>query len=57
MLKDTEVKKYFGVPVTTMRDWKKKDKNDWRYRVAMFLKNQDHKKVEAFLKVFELENK
>lgn len=45
----------FGIPNTTMRDWKKKKKNDWRYKVAMFLKSQDKERVEAFLKAYDFE--
>jgi hypothetical protein len=55
MLNDMDVMRLFGVPNTTMRDWKKKDKGDWRYKVAMFLKSQDKERVEAFLKAYELE--
>ena len=55
MLNDMNIMRLFGVPNTTMRDWKKKDKSDWRYKVAMFLKSQDKERVEAFLKAYELE--
>jgi hypothetical protein len=54
MLSDMDIKRLFGIPNTTMRDWKKKDKSDWRYKVAMFLKSQEKDKVEAFLKSFDL---
>lgn len=50
MLNDMDIMRLFGVPNTTMRDWKKKDKSDWRYKVAMFLKSQDKERVEAFFK-------
>ena len=52
-----DIMRLFGIPNTTMRDWKKRAPKDWRYKVAMFLKSQEKEKVEAFLKTFNLPKK
>ncbi len=38
-MKDVEINKKFGIPVTTLQDWKKADKDTWRNKVYLHLKN------------------
>ncbi len=38
MLKDTEITKKYGVPRSTLQDWKNRDIDNWRYKVYMKLK-------------------
>ena len=37
MLKDVEIVKIYGIPKSTLQDWKK-DKESWRYKVYLKLK-------------------
>jgi hypothetical protein len=54
-MKDTELTKYLGLPNTTSRDWKKADKDNWRYRIYHFIKQQPKENIEHFLKLNNLE--
>jgi len=40
-MKDTEITELFRVPKATLDTWKKTDKDNWRFDVYHFLKNQD----------------
>lgn len=42
-MKDTEIKQYFGVPISTLQDWKKSDPDNWRNKVYKLLKKQELK--------------
>lgn len=35
---DTSISKFFNLPYQTISDWKKADKNNWRYKIYSFLK-------------------
>ena len=37
-MKDTEISKKYGIPISTLQDWKKSGKENWRYKVYMKLK-------------------
>lgn len=53
MLSDMDIMRVFGVPNTTTRDWKKKDDEDWRKKVYLFLQHQDKSTVEQFFKTID----
>ena len=48
-----DIMREFGVPNTTTRDWKKKDENDWRKKVYLFLQAQDKKTVKQFFETMD----
>jgi hypothetical protein len=56
-MSDTEIGRIFKMPISTMQDFKNKDKDDWRYRVYTFIKQQPKENLEHFLKVNKLEKK
>jgi len=35
---DTAINKRFGIPISTIQDWKKTDKNNWRFKLYAYLK-------------------
>lgn len=39
-MKDTEISKRFNIPTSTLSDWKKRDKTNWRYRLYWFIKQK-----------------
>lgn len=53
MLKDTEIQELFGLPVTTLRDMKKKSEDNWRYKVYNYLKIQNR---DTVMNTFEVLN-
>ena len=53
MLKDTEIKELCGLPVTTLRDMKKKESTNWRYKVYNYLKIQNR---DTVINTFEVLN-
>lgn len=57
MLKDTEIEKYFKIPVQSLQNFKKTDRDNWRKIVYEFLKIQDKERVEMFLKLIEIDEK
>ena len=42
-MKDIDINKYFGIPISTIQDWKKSDPNRWRYKLYKHLKKQELK--------------
>ncbi len=40
-MKDIEISRKFGLPISTIQDWKKTDKENWRYKLIMYLKKQN----------------
>jgi len=54
MLKDIEISRLFSVPVSTLQDWKKSNKDKWRYRIYTYLKLQNSDEIK---KAFEVLNK
>jgi len=42
-MKDSEINKKFGLPISTIQDWKKTDVENWRYKLIMYLKEQGKK--------------
>lgn len=48
MIKDTKIKELFGVPISTLQDMKKSDKDNWRYKVYTFLKSQTEEDIAKF---------
>ena len=40
-IKDTDIARQLGIPITTIQDWKKSDKNGWRYNLYMKLKTHE----------------
>jgi hypothetical protein len=49
MLKDIELVRIFGIPNSTIQDWKKGDKNNWRYKLYTYLRLQDKEKIKITL--------
>jgi len=41
MMNDKEITELFGIPKATLDTWKKTEKDNWRFNVYNFLKNQD----------------
>ena len=41
MKKDVEISREHGIPVNTLADWKKTDKENWRYGLYHHLKESD----------------
>jgi len=39
-MKDTEISKRFGIPISTLSDWKKRDQRNWRYKLYWFIKEK-----------------
>ncbi len=37
-MKDIDMNRKFGIPLSTLQDWKKADKENWRYKLYMYLK-------------------
>ena len=40
-MKDTEISRKFGLPISTIQDWKKTDKDNWRYKIYHYLKQKE----------------
>lgn len=39
-MKDIEINRKFGIPISTIQDWKNTDKDNWRFKLYTFLKIQ-----------------
>ena len=39
-MKDTQLKERFGIPISTLSDWKKADSKNWRYKLYWFMKTK-----------------
>ena len=48
MIKDTQITGFFGVPRSTIQDMKKTDKDNWRFKVYTFLKQQNEETIKKF---------
>ena len=49
MFNDIELVRIFGIPNSTIQDWKKGDKNNWRYKLYTYLRLQDKEKIKITL--------
>ncbi len=38
-MKDIEMNRKFGIPLSTLQDWKKSGKDNWRFKMYMYLKD------------------
>jgi len=45
-MKDTEIHEKFGIPISTLQDWKKRDDDNWRKKLYLHLKNDDEKEEQ-----------
>lgn len=45
-MKDIEIKKEYNIPLSTLQDWKKADKDNWRKKVYDLLQSQIPKDKE-----------
>ena len=36
-MKDTEISNLFGIPYSTIADWKKRSSNDWRAKLYTYI--------------------
>lgn len=36
--KDTDIHKKFGIPISTLQDWKKRENDNWRKKLYLYLK-------------------
>ena len=46
---DSDITKILSVPSSTLKDWKKSDATNWRFKVYSFLKQQSKKDLEDFV--------
>ena len=37
-LKDVEISRIFNIPISTLQDWKRNPKENWRWRIYQHLK-------------------
>ena len=44
-MKDTEISKRFGIPISTLSDWKKRDQSNWRFKLYWFMKEKLSKEI------------
>jgi hypothetical protein len=54
-VKDTDLKELLGIPIQSLQNFKKREKDDWRYKVYHFLKSQPRENIENFLKLHGLD--
>lgn len=39
-IKDTDIHKKFGIPISTLQDWKNREKDNWRKKIYFYLKKE-----------------
>ena len=39
-MKDTDISKFFGIPSRTLASWKIADKNNWRRKLYLFMRDR-----------------
>ena len=39
-IKDTDIHKKFGIPISTLQDWKNREKDNWRKKIYLYLKKE-----------------
>jgi len=39
-IKDTDIHKKFGIPISTLQDWKKRNNDNWRKKIYLYLKKE-----------------
>jgi hypothetical protein len=53
-MKDIELSKSVGLPVSTIQDWKKRKKEDWRHKIYRILSTREKEELEKVLQELEL---
>ena len=53
-MKDIEISRKFGLPISTIQDWKKADKDTWRYKVYIKLKDDNPSCERLFVRQLRL---
>lgn len=48
-LKDTDISAIFNISVNTIRDWKVKEKTNWRYKIYTLIKNMSKDEINLIL--------
>ena len=49
---DSDITKILSIPSSTLKDWKKSDATNWRFKVYNFLKQQSKSDLENFITTF-----
>lgn len=49
-ISDTAIKNIVGIPITTLQDWKKKEKNDYRRVLYDALKKMSEEEIKEWIK-------